>query len=273
MTDQTRALYESVASSFSVWDAAHISEYATSRFTAIYFAQLVEPNPIGSYQYLFVQHLIWEAEHFMIPFISKCAVMNINSSMLVYLSNVLLHITDFQTEDRNHQTLFARFQDCPHNKDGDVVAQYQVVLRYRYCWWGTAFHFTPMQMPLQLSVAEVNKLTADHFKQWPALGLPLPEPITHPQLDDPLIQQLHVLWTEVTRLGLDLGQMLVAKLGATGAAVNAMNCVEQLLDKVYDTMAASQVAVDMLAEDYNNGWIRTSTHGDPFPELHPFVHK
>lgn len=91
--------------------------------------------------------------------------MNINSSMPVYLSNVLLHITDFQTEDRNHRTLFARFRDCPHNKDGDAVAQYRVVPRYRYCWWGTAFHFTPMQMPLRLSVAEVNGLTADHFKQ------------------------------------------------------------------------------------------------------------
>lgn len=62
MTDQTRSLYESVAGSFSVWDAAHIFEYATSRFTAIHLAQLAEPNPTGSYQYSFVQHLIWEAE-------------------------------------------------------------------------------------------------------------------------------------------------------------------------------------------------------------------
>ncbi|KAG1844595.1 hypothetical protein C8R48DRAFT_780248 [Suillus tomentosus] len=273
MTDQTRSLYESVAGSFSVWDAAHIFEYATSRFTAIHLAQLAEPNPTGSYQYSFVQHLIWEAERFVIPFVSKCAAMNINSSMPVYLSNVLLHITDFQTEDRNHRTLFARFRDCPHNKDGDAVAQYRVVPRYRYCWWGTAFHFTPMQMPLRLSVAEVNELTADHFKQRPALGLLLPEPITHPRLDDPLIQQLHVLRTEVARLGLDLGQMLVAKLEATGAAVDAMNRLEQPLDEVYDAMAASQAAVDVLAEDYNNGRIGTSTRGDPFPELHPFVRK
>ncbi|KAG2053189.1 hypothetical protein BDR06DRAFT_1008830 [Suillus hirtellus] len=246
MTDQTRALYKSVASSFSVWDAAHIFEYATSRFTTIHLTQLAEPNPKGSYQYSFVQHLIWEAECFVIHFISKCTAMNINSSMPVYLSNVLLHITDFQMEDRNHQTLFVRFQDCLHNKDGDVVVQYQVVLRYRYCWWGTAFHFMPMQMPLRLSVAEVNEPTADHFKQQPAL----------------------VAW-----LGLDLRQMLVAKLKAMGVAVDAMNCLEQPLDKVYDTMAASQVAVDVLAEDYNNGWIRTSTHGDPFPELHPFLCK
>ncbi|KAG2089740.1 uncharacterized protein F5147DRAFT_780533 [Suillus discolor] len=271
MTKQTRALYESVASSFSIWDAAHIFEYATSRFTTIHLTQLAEPNPSGAYQYLFVQHLIWEAECFVIPFVSKCAVMNINTSMPVYLSNVLLHITYFQMEDRNHKSLFARLRDCPHNKDGKAVDQYRVVPRYCYCWWKTPFHFTAMQMPLQLSVAQVNELTADHFKQWPALGLLIPEPITHPRMDDPLLQQLHVLQTEVAWLGLDLGHMLVSKLEATGAVVDAMNRLEQPLDEVYDAMAASQAAVDVLVEDYNNGRIGTSLHGDPFPQLHPFV--
>ncbi|KAG1901805.1 uncharacterized protein F5891DRAFT_1187282 [Suillus fuscotomentosus] len=78
----------------------------------------------------------------------------------------------------------------------------------------------PMQMPLWLSVAEVNELTADHFKQqvcsyWNRL-----------LIRGWMIRSFNnfmFYWTEVARLGLDLGQMLVAKLEATGAAVDAMN--------------------------------------------------
>ncbi|KAG2085105.1 uncharacterized protein F5147DRAFT_782213 [Suillus discolor] len=269
MTEQTRTLYESIASSFSIWDAAHIFEYATSRFTAIHLMQLAEPNPSGAYQYSFVQHLIWEAECFVIPFLSKCTVMNINISMPVYLSNVLLHITYFQMEDRNHKSLFARLQDYPHNKDGKAVDQYRVVPRYHYCWWKTPCHFMAMQMPPAFSSS--GERANGRSLQTAALGLLIPEPITHPRMDNPLLQQLHVLRTEVGWLGLDLGHMLVSKLEATGAAVDAMNRLEQPLDEVYDAMAASQAAVDVLAEDYNNGRIRTSLHGDPFPQLHPFV--
>ncbi|KAG1854307.1 hypothetical protein C8R48DRAFT_776694 [Suillus tomentosus] len=273
MSDQTRELYEAVAGSFSIWDAAHIFEYAASRFTAIHLAQLAEPNPSGAYKYSFAKHLIWEAERFVIPFVSMCAAMNINTSMPVYLSHVLLHITTFQTEHENPKTLYENFRECPHDENGDAARHYRVVPRYRHSWWTTAFHFQNIQMPLRFSVAEVKQLAAAHFKQRPALGLLIPEPITHPRKDDPLLQQLHALRSEVARLGLDLGQMLVSKLEATGAAVDAMNRLEQPLDEVYDAMAASQAAVDVLAEDYANGRIGTSPRGDPFPEVHPFVRR
>ncbi|KAG2085887.1 uncharacterized protein F5147DRAFT_781846 [Suillus discolor] len=251
MSDQTRALYEAVTGSFSIWDAAHIFEYATSRFTAIHLAQLAEPNPSSSYKYSFAQHLVWEVEHFVIPFVSMCAVMNINTSMPVYLSHVLIHITTFQTEHDNRRTLFERFRNCPHDESGDAACQYRVVPRYHHCWWTTAFHFQNIQMPLQFSVAEVKALAAAHFKQWASLLIP--ELITHPRKDDPLLQQLHALRTEVARLGLDLGQMLV--------------------NEVYDAMAASHAAVEVLAEDYNNGRIGTSPCGDPFPEMPPFMRR
>ncbi|KAG1800083.1 hypothetical protein EV424DRAFT_1352186 [Suillus variegatus] len=242
MSDQTRELYEAVAGSFSIWDAAHIFEYAASRFTAIHLTQLAKPNPSSSYKYSFVKHLIWEAERFVIPF----------------------------TEHDNLRTLFDNLQECAHDENGDAARHYWVVPRYRHCWWTTAFHFQNINMPLQFLVAEVKELVAAHFKQRPALGLLILEPITHPRKDDPLLQQLHALQSEVARLGLDLGQMLVSKLEATGATVDAMNRLEQPLDEVYDTMAASQVAVDVLAEDYANGRIGTSPRGDPFPEVHPF---
>lgn len=63
----------------------------------------------------------------------------------------------------------------------------------------------------------------------------------------------------------------MSKLEAAGAAVDAMNRLEQLVDQVHDSMAASHAAVAVLQQDYNNGRIGTSPCGDPFPELHPFV--
>ncbi|KAG1882029.1 hypothetical protein C8R48DRAFT_667722 [Suillus tomentosus] len=269
MTDQIPALSESRVGALSIWDAAHVFEYATSRFTAIHIAQMTEQNPSSAYRHSFVQHLIWEVDRFVTPFVGMCAAMNINTSMPTYLRNVLRLAATYQTEG-DRVNLFENFRNCPHDDVGDAISGHRVVPRYRHCWWTAAFHYLPMQMPLRFSVAEVKDLTAEHFKQRPALGLMMPEPIIHPRSEDPLLQQLQVLRTEVARLGLDLGHLLVSKLEATGAAVDAMNRLEQPVDEVRDAMAASHAAVALLEQDYNNGRIGTSPRGNPFPELHPF---
>ncbi|KAG2092291.1 uncharacterized protein F5147DRAFT_657704 [Suillus discolor] len=168
------------------------------------------------------------------------------------------------------QHLIWEVDNCPPDNVGNAISGYRVVPRYRHCWWTATFHYFPMQMPLWFSVAEVKDLTAEHFTQRPALGLMMPEPIIHPHSEDPLLQQLQVLQTEVARLGLDLGQLLVSKLEVTGAAVDAMNRLEQPVDEVRVAMAASHAAMAILEQDYNNGRIGTSPRGDPFPELHPF---
>ncbi|KAG2112358.1 uncharacterized protein F5147DRAFT_650992 [Suillus discolor] len=274
MINHHPALSESPAGAFSIWDAAHMFKYATSRFAAIHLAQMAEQNPSVAYKYSFVQHLVWEAEvlqRFVIPFVSMCAAKNINTSMPTYLGKVLLLVTAYQTEGRDRIDLFADFWDCQHDDVGDLAFGHRVVPCYRHNWWNNSFYYSPMQMPLWFSVAEVKNLTADHFKQRPALGLMIPEPIIHPHSEDPLLQQLQVLRTEVAHLGLDLGHLLVNKLEATEAAVDAMNQLEQPVDEVCDAMAASRVVVAVLEKDYNNGRIGTSPRGDPFPELHPFV--
>ncbi|KAG1853771.1 hypothetical protein C8R48DRAFT_675722 [Suillus tomentosus] len=54
MTDHYQMLHKSAASKFSIWDAAEIFEYATSRFT--------KTQHSSSYQHTFVRHIVWEAE-------------------------------------------------------------------------------------------------------------------------------------------------------------------------------------------------------------------
>lgn len=62
MTDQIPALSESRVGVLSIWDAAHVFEYTTSRFTAIHIAQMTEQNPSSAYRHSFIQHLIWEVD-------------------------------------------------------------------------------------------------------------------------------------------------------------------------------------------------------------------
>lgn len=88
---------------------------------------------------------------------------------------------------------------------------------------------------------------------------------------DPLLQQLHVLRTEVARLGFELSEVLVTKLEATGIAVNAMNRLEGPLDEVYEAMAASHAAVSVLEGDYISGRIGTSPSRETFPKSDPFA--
>ncbi|KAG1823312.1 hypothetical protein EV424DRAFT_1346336 [Suillus variegatus] len=170
MTNQIPALSESRIGALSIWDAAHVFEYATSRFTAIHITQMKEQNPSNTYQHSFVQHLIWEVDRFVTLFVNICAAMNINTSMLAYLRKVLLLAATYQT-DGNMINLFENFRNCPHDDVGDAISSHRV--------------------------AKVKDLTADHFKQWPALGLMMPEPIIHPCSEDLLLQQLQVLQTEV----------------------------------------------------------------------------
>ncbi|KAG2341714.1 hypothetical protein BDR05DRAFT_1001555 [Suillus weaverae] len=73
MTDQQCTLQTVAAMDFLIWDVANIFEYATSRFTVIHIALLQHGTnrQSDSYRYSFSQHLVWEAECFVIPFALK----------------------------------------------------------------------------------------------------------------------------------------------------------------------------------------------------------
>ncbi|KAG1868407.1 hypothetical protein F4604DRAFT_1927264 [Suillus subluteus] len=271
MTDDHRILHQSAADAFSIWDAANIFEYATSRFTAIHIALLEDDiNHSNSYQHSFVKYMVWEAEHFVIPFVNMAVAMNLNTTMPPYLCKVLLLITSFQTEPYNHGKFFAGFEACPHQSVTHPVDINRVVPNYKHPWWTYRFDLLPFNMPIWISVAKVKELVAGHFAQRPRMALMVPRPITHTHgSDDPLLHQLQVLWTEVARLGMELSRVLVAKLDATSEAVAALNHLEDPLEEVSEAMAASHAAVAVLRGDYDNDRLGASPSIKPFPHLEP----
>ncbi|KAG2354409.1 hypothetical protein BDR07DRAFT_1494625 [Suillus spraguei] len=223
MSEYHRALHEPLARSFSIWDAAHIFEYAASRFTAIHIAQLAETNRSNSYQYSFVKYIVWEAERFVIPIVSICAAMNINATMPTYLSEVLLLITAFLTNPQDHRALFDAFEAFPHDELDDPMDSHRVVGQYHHCWWSYRFDMVPFALPLRIPLPTVKEFVVSHFAQRPAMALMIPPPVTHSRSQDPLVQQLYVLRAEVARLGEQLRQVLRRKLEATGEAIVAMD--------------------------------------------------
>ncbi|KAG1841083.1 hypothetical protein C8R48DRAFT_779221 [Suillus tomentosus] len=269
MTDQYQMLHKSAASKFSIWDAAEIFEYATSRFTAIHIALMEDQtHHSSSYQHTFVRHIVWEAEHFVFPFVNICAAMNINTTLPVYLNEVLFLITSFQTEPHyDHKKLFAAFKACPHESANHPVDINRVVRDYRHAWWKHRFDLAPFDMPLRMSVATVKELVTDHFAQRPKMASMVPRSTTHTRSDDPLLQQLQVLRAEVSHLGMELSRLLVAKLDATSEAVAALDRLEDPVDELREAMVASHAAVAMLQGHYDNGRLGGPSSVEPFPRL------
>ncbi|KAG2099261.1 uncharacterized protein F5147DRAFT_777381 [Suillus discolor] len=239
MTDHYQMLHKSAASKFSIWDAAEIFKYATSRFTVIHIELMKSKTQhSSSYQHTFVRHIVWEAEHFVFPFVNICAAMNINTTLPAYLNEVILLITSFQTKlYYDHGKLFAAFKACPHESPTHPV--------------------------------DINRveLVTDHFAQRPKMASMVPTPITHARSDDPLLQQLQVLRAEVSYLGMELGRLLVTKLDATREAVAALDRLEDPVDELREAMVASHVAVAMLQGHYDNGRLGGPSSIEPFPGL------
>ncbi|KAG1798399.1 hypothetical protein EV424DRAFT_1546254 [Suillus variegatus] len=269
MTDHYQMLHKSAADKFSIWDAAEIFEYATSRFTIIHIELLKDKNHHSSlYQNAFVRHIIWEAEHFVFPFINICAAMNINMTLPAYLNEIIFLITSFQTEPHlDFEKLYAAFKACPHESAAHPVNINRVVLDYHHAWWKYKFDLALFQMPLRMSVAMVKELVTGHFAQRPKMASMVPSPITHTRSDDPLLQQLQVLQPEVSHLGMELSRLLVTKLDATREAVAALDRLEDPVDELHEAMVASHAAVAMLQGHYNTGGLGGPSSVEPFPRL------
>ncbi|KAG2052600.1 hypothetical protein BDR06DRAFT_1009447 [Suillus hirtellus] len=255
MTDQYQMLHESAASKFSIWDAAEIFEYATSRFTAIHIALMEDQNHhSSSYQHTFVRHIVWEAECFVFPFMNICAAMNVNTTLL-------------NKPHYDHRKLFMAFKACPHESANHPVDINWVVCDYRHTWWKHRFDLVLFDMPLWVSVATVKELVTDHFAQRPKMASMVLRSTMHTRSDDLLLQQLQVLWAEVSHLGMELSQLLVAKLDATGEAVAALDHLEDPVDELHEAMVASHAEVAMLQGHYNNGRLGGPSSVEPFPHL------
>ncbi|KAG1738077.1 uncharacterized protein EDB91DRAFT_1249373 [Suillus paluster] len=207
----------SVPTSVSLWDAANIFEYATSRFTAIR---------------TFVRHLVWEAERFVFPYINICATSNTSPALPEYLNEIVTMLTHWQVGIVDDDGLFQLFHTHQFNMAGDLMVRYRIVSDYAYSWWNDRFNVRPFEMPIRVPVEE------------PAAYLLLLEMRRHDVSQDPMLTNLRVIKDNLGDLGAQLEQWLSRKMEDANVALEAMTTLEGPVDDLHDAITASQQLLD-----------------------------
>ncbi|KAG2353901.1 hypothetical protein BDR07DRAFT_1495478 [Suillus spraguei] len=126
--------------SISLWDVANIFEYATSRFTAIRLAlDKSQVSRTVMFRNRFVQHIVWEAERFVFPFINMCATSNTSAALPEYLNGVVKMLVEWQIGLLDDDNLFRRFWKHEFDLSSDLMSRYRIVDTYTYGWWKDRF--------------------------------------------------------------------------------------------------------------------------------------
>ncbi|KAG0695405.1 hypothetical protein DFH29DRAFT_1005479 [Suillus ampliporus] len=231
----------SVPVSVSLWDAARIFEYATSRFTAIRLA--LNKNQVSrtlSFRRTFIRHLVWEAERFVFPFINICVTSNTCLALPEYLNDIVMMFTHWQVGILDDDGLFQSFHTHNLNVAGDLMARYRIINNYSYSWWKDRFDLLPFEMPNHIPLDEVIQLYQEHEQQVPAGYLLLPDLRRHEVSPDPLLTNLRVIKDDLQELGAQLEGWLSRKMDDGNLALDAMTSLEGPVDHLQDVMAASQ---------------------------------
>lgn len=229
----------------SLWDAANIFEYATSRFTAIRMA--LENSQVPRtvvFRRKFLRHISWEAKKFVFPFISICATSNTSPALPEYLNNVMKMLTEWQLGLLDDDGLFQKFWTSKLDLSGDLMSQYRVVCNFEYSWWKDRFDLIPFEMPHRISLEEVRELYHAHAEQMPAGYLLLPDMSRHQGGSDPLLTNLRWLNADLESLGDHLQSWLSQKTDEGRIALEVMARLEGPVDDLHDVMAASQQLLD-----------------------------
>ncbi|KAG2082553.1 uncharacterized protein F5147DRAFT_803820 [Suillus discolor] len=191
-------LYRSEDSTLSLWDAANVLEYATSRFTSIQLSlQRSHVTRTDAYHSQFVRYLVWEAERFVFPFINICAASHI--------------LAGWQIGALDNNKLYDAFEnfDCMDHFDLGLF-----------------------EMPNHISLLEVKELVEEHVEQLnfsdhfvyaqPVGHLLIPKLPQMPTGRDPLLHQVHCIRKNMQRLGEGLHCMLLTKVEEGDLAVDAL---------------------------------------------------
>ncbi|KAG2341410.1 hypothetical protein BDR05DRAFT_949739 [Suillus weaverae] len=197
-----------------------------------------QPWPDG----LFVQHLIWEVEKFIFPFINICATSNTSPALLEYLNMKML--TEWQVGLLDGDRLFQKFWSSEFNLAGDHMARYRMVLSFSYSWWKDRFDTMPFEMPDRLSLEEVWELYQAHMEQMLARYLLLPDMSRRKGGSDPLLANLRALRDDLEEFSDHLQTWLSKKTDEGRIALEAMARLEGPVDALHDAMAASQQFLD-----------------------------
>ncbi|KAG1752273.1 hypothetical protein EDD22DRAFT_957637 [Suillus occidentalis] len=98
-------MYSSKPITLSLWDSSKISEFATTK--------------------QFIQHLLWEAEKFIFPFINICPTSNASLCLLEYFNDIVKMLMEWQVRILDDNGLFHKFWSSNFNILGDLMAQYR----------------------------------------------------------------------------------------------------------------------------------------------------
>lgn len=239
--DQLIYMNNSVPIVISLWDVSNVFEYATCRFAAIRSA--LDKSQVSrtiAFRSRFVQHMVWEAERFVFPFINICAISNTSPAMPEYLNDIVKMLTEWQLGLSDDDQLFRKFWTHNFDMAGDVMARYRVITVFRYSWWKDRFDLIPFDMPKRISFEEVRELYQDHMQQMPAGYLLMPDMSRHKGGPDPLLTNVRVIRDDLREFGTQLKALLSKKMEAGRVALEAMGRLEHPVDVLHDAIAASQ---------------------------------
>ncbi|KAG2336271.1 hypothetical protein BDR05DRAFT_953474 [Suillus weaverae] len=196
----------------NLWDVVHIFEYATSRFAAIREAldkSYVPRTP--HFWERFVQHLVWEGNHFVFPFINMCATNNTPPCLPEYLDQIVKMLTSWQIRALDNPGLFQEFVTHRFDISGDLMAQYWTVTIYQYSWWKDRIDLLPLEMPSRIPLDEVLELYHTHIQQTTAAHMLLPNIWRHALGPNPLLNNLQVIRDNLEQFGTTLQDWLAGR--------------------------------------------------------------
>ncbi|KAG1778653.1 hypothetical protein EV702DRAFT_1196166 [Suillus placidus] len=229
----------------NLWDTVHIFEYATSRFATIQEAldkSYVPRTP--HFQERFVQHLIWEGDRFVFPFINMCATNNTPPCLPEYLNQIVKMLTSWQIGVLDNPGLFQEFVTHRFDILGDLMARYRTVAIYQYGWWKDRIDLLLFEMPSRIPLDEVLELYHAHIQQTPAAHMLLPDIRRHASGPDPLVNNLRVIRDDLEQFGTTLQDWLARKMDDGRLALEDMAWLEGLVDDLHDAIATSQMLLD-----------------------------
>ncbi|KAG1837660.1 hypothetical protein F4604DRAFT_1942096 [Suillus subluteus] len=210
----------------TLWDVANIFEYATSRFAVI--RESLDKSRVSCtphYRERFVQHLVWEADCFIFPFINMCAINNTQPCLLEYLKQIIKMLTSWQMGALDNPGLFHKFATHHFDTSGNLMVRY----------WN---------VPDWLTMWEVLLLCNTHMQQMPVAHILMLDIRRHAAGPDPLLNNLQVIRDDLKDLGTKLEDWLADKIKDRSTTLEEMTSLEGPVDDLHDAMAAFQQLLD-----------------------------
>ncbi|KAG1880190.1 hypothetical protein F4604DRAFT_1922872 [Suillus subluteus] len=151
---------------FDVSDVANIFKYAGSRLLAIRTMLESRWGVISAEGRIILnEYLNWEAESFLLPWVSVCESARTDPPVSQNL-HIFLGIFRTGTVRQVAKEMYLAFMNIPAEPSSAWVTSH-VVQSYKFAWWNTAFDVTPNKdfIGVHPSSHELWDILFDHFGQ------------------------------------------------------------------------------------------------------------